>query len=48
MPCGLLIRVLPIVFLGLLIEWVGQAIGFSAGPGDSTEKADECEARRFG
>jgi hypothetical protein len=48
MPCGLLIRVLPIVFLGLLIEWAGQAIGFSAGPGDSTEKADRCEARRFG
>jgi hypothetical protein len=46
-PCRLIIRVSPIVLLGLMIEWLGQILGFAAGPGDSTEKVDKCESRRF-
>jgi hypothetical protein len=39
---------LPVLFLGLLLEWLGQARGFAAGPGDSREKVFEYELRRFG
>jgi len=46
-PRSLIIRALPIVLLGLMIEWFGQLQGFTAGPGDSTEKVDKCESHRF-
>ena len=48
MPRGLVVRVLPIVLLGLLIEWPGQAIGFAAGPGNSSQQVDKLEQLRFG
>jgi hypothetical protein len=46
-PCSFVIRVLPVVFLGLLIEWAGQILGFAFGPADSGEKVAKYEYRRF-
>jgi hypothetical protein len=37
-----------VLFLGLLLEWLGQARGFVAGSGGSCEKVFEYELRRFG
>lgn len=46
-PCNFLITVLPVVFLGLLIELCGQMLGFAFGPADSSEKVAKYEYRRF-
>ena len=45
--CNFLITVLPVVFLGLLIELCGQMLGFAFGPADSSEKVAKYEYRRF-
>jgi hypothetical protein len=46
--CITLAGLLPVLFLGLLLEWLGQARGFVAGSGGSREKVFEYELRRFG
>ena len=37
-----------LLFLGLLIEWLGGMLGFAAGPGSSGENVVKYEFRRFG
>ena len=45
-PYTFLIRLLPIVSVGLITEWFGQMLGFMAGLGDSSEKVGEYEFHR--
>jgi len=45
-PHSLLIRLLPTVFVGLLVEGLGQMVGYAAGAGDSIEKVVKYEFHR--
>jgi hypothetical protein len=43
---GFLIRLLPTVLAGLLIEGLGQMMGYAVGAGDSSEKVAKYEFHR--
>ena len=43
---GMFIKLLPVLFGGLLVESVGYMAGYAAGAGDSIEKADRYEYHR--
>ena len=45
-PLGFIIRLLPIVFVGLLVDGFGQMIGYAAGAGNSIEKVAKYEFHR--
>jgi hypothetical protein len=45
--CGFLMRLLPILTMGLFAEWLGQKLGFLAGVGDSNEKVEKFEFNRI-
>lgn len=45
--CSFLMRLMPIVFVGLLTEWFGQMLGFMIGSGNSAEKMASYEFHRI-
>ena len=44
---GFFIRLLPMLLAGLLVNGLGQMVGYAAGAGDSIEKVTEHERHRF-
>ena len=46
-PPSFLLRLLPVMIIGLLIEGIGYLMGFAAGPGDSIEKMEKYEYHRI-
>jgi hypothetical protein len=44
---GFYVRLLPVMFSGLLVEGVGHMLGYAAGAGDSAEKVNRCEFHRI-
>lgn len=45
--CGFLLRLLPIVFVGVVAEWLGQLLGFTVGMGDAGVKVEKYEFHRI-
>ena len=45
-PCGFFIRIIPVIFTGLVVEGLGQMVGYAAGAGDSIEKVVKYEFHR--
>ena len=45
-PCVFLMRMIPVLLVGLLVEGIGYTMGYAAGPGSSIEKAEKYEYHR--